>query len=584
MKRFAAILICMLLFTTAFAVGGADKEGRPRWADSLRSVYLYTEAVKQRTIYERNDVAQSLLYEAIEADSSFAPAYFQLAALRRSQSPEEALRLARKAYQLDTANVWYMYQYGGSLVEMDRYAEALPIYQRLFESHKEPNNYLYLAGIYDQLGQHYSAITVLDSAEVRFGRIPQLTRIKRRLLLGTNQIDRAIEEEKRAAAEAPYELEPHALLAELYSRKGLDSLAMSEFQKALAIDSLDLMTLMGLADHYNMRKDFDSMLKVNATLFAHKEMPLDEKLRLLKSCISDRDFYREHYFAIDNLISLLSIHHPTDPRVVSHYADHLIASGKLDQALELYKIHLDDEPPQEDYLLTIIDIESYLERPDSVERYVKLGLERYPNRVELHLAGGNVLYRQKRYQEAVKAYLRTLDHTESDSLRSVVWGQVGDVYHQQADEATNPSKQKRLRKQSYEAYAKALTLNPDNVGVLNNWAYFLSLEEQELERALQMATRVVELTNHNPTYLDTQAWVLFKMGRIDEARTIQRRAVALDGQKSLELLVHYGDILFASGSRFMAETYWKRALDRGYDKDEIERRLAQPNPQKPTAE
>jgi len=80
--------------------------------------------------------------------------------------------------------------------------------------------------------------------------------------------------------------------------------------------------------------------------------------------------------------------------------------------------------------------------------------------------------------------------------------------------------------------------------------------------------------------MDTYAWVLFKMGRLEEARKIQQRAVALDGQKSLELLVHYGDILNAEGKRFMAETYWKRALDKGYDKAQIEQRFAAPAPEK----
>ena len=76
---------------------------------------------------------------------------------------------------------------------------------------------------------------------------------------------------------------------------------------------------------------------------------------------------------------------------------------------------------------------------------------------------------------------------------------------------------------------------------MNNWAYFLSLEEKDLEHALAMAERVAALTQNNPTYMDTHAWVLFKMGRLEEARQLLRKAIALDGQKSVELLVHYGE-------------------------------------------
>ena len=96
-----------------------------------------------------------------------------------------------------------------------------------------------------------------------------------------------------------------------------------------------------------------------------------------------------------------------------------------------------------------------------------------------------------------------------------------------------------------------------------------------------MSSRVVALTDNNPTYLATHGWVLFKLGRTDEARKILQKAVALDGQKSPELIVHYGDILHLLGEQFMAEIYWRRALEKGYDARQIEQRLKQPAVKKP---
>ena len=90
-----------------------------------------------------------------------------------------------------------------------------------------------------------------------------------------------------------------------------------------------------------------------------------------------------------------------------------------------------------------------------------------------------------------------------------------------------------------------------------------------------MSTRAVELTDNNPTYLDTHAWVLFRLGRLEEARRTMQQAIALDSRNSAELALHYGDILHALGQRFMAETYWRKALERGYDAAAIARRLEQ---------
>ena len=132
---------------------------------------------------------------------------------------------------------------------------------------------------------------------------------------------------------------------------------------------------------------------------------------------------------------------------------------------------------------------------------------------------------------------------------------------------------RKYMKRSYAAYERSLRYNADNVMALNNYAYFLTIEGRNLERALTLASHATALENDNPTYLDTHAWVLFKLGRLDEARKMLQRAVALDAQNSPALLVHYGDVLQALGEHFMAEVYWKRALEKGYAQELVEPRL-----------
>jgi Tfp pilus assembly protein PilF len=78
---------------------------------------------------------------------------------------------------------------------------------------------------------------------------------------------------------------------------------------------------------------------------------------------------------------------------------------------------------------------------------------------------------------------------------------------------------------------------------------------------------------NNPTFLDTRACVLHKLGRNDEAKRIMRQAISLDTANSADLQLHYGDILAALGEKFMAEVYWRKALDNGYDKASVEQRL-----------
>ena len=591
MKRLTATtVLSLVLFSTAF-VSGKGSPSAPDRPDSLQSVWFYTEGIKQRTIAGDTARARQLLQEAIRRDSAYAPAWYELAGILLPSAPDEAIDAAHRAWQLDSTNQWYQQFYGQALLMTDRFDEALRVFRRLMEENpKDPDNYRIVAALYEQRKSPFQALVTLDSAELRFGRIPLLSSMKRRLLVATNQIDKALDEARAMVKEYPYEAEHHVVLADLYAADRKDSLALAEYRTALAIDSTNVQTLMSLSDFYAGRQDYRSLLATTRRLFLSDDFPIELKIKRFEDFTTDTRFYREYYFQLNDLASTLAIRYPDDARVVELYARHLIASGELKQALALYKNHLGDEPPVEDYYRMVIDIESYLQRPDSVDRYVTRALELFPEKVDFHISKGHVMSYSKQHDQAIRAYRESLRYADTDSLRSVIWGMIGDTWHQKAlGNDSIPEEQlfaqakkgkkgidRRAMKECYKSYEKSLDYWPDNALVLNNYAYFLSLEERDLDRALVMSSRVVALTDNNPTYLDTQAWVLYKMGCTEEARKILQKAVALDGQKSPELMVHYGDILHELGEQFMAEVYWRQALEKGYDARQIEERLKQP--------
>lgn len=591
MKRLTAITALCLLFSTAFVAGKGSVQA-PEWPDSLRSVYLYTEGIKQNAIARDSARARELFHEAIRHDSLFAPAYYELGVSGMYASPDEAVELARTAYRIDTTNRWYHQLYGQTLILAERYREALDVYRRLqVEYPKEPDNYRLLAALYEQNDDPYMALATLDSAEMRFGRIPYLSAMKRQLLIATRQTGKAIDEARALVEEVPYEAAHHVALAELYGISGKDSLALAEYDCALKIDSTDIRTLMSLADFHTTKRNYRRLLEVTRRLFESDDMPLETKIRRFEQFTSDINFYRQYYFQLNDLASTLAIRYPNDPRVVELYAGHLIASGELDRALALYKLHLADRPPVKSFFQAVIDIESYQQHADSMMHYVGRALELFPRDLDLHLARGNAFIRLKEPEKAIRTYRQSLRYAETDSLRSVIWGMIGDTWYQVAEEGKNDTaKVKRPRSKSprkalkacYDAYDRSLGYWRDNALVLNNYAYFLSVEGRDLERALEMATRVMATSEKNPTYLDTYAWVLYRLGRLDEAKQAIQQAVAFDEHGNPELFAHYGDILNALGDRFSAEFYWQKALDAGYDAAEIRRRMeSTPSAEKP---
>ena len=91
MKRLTATtVLCLLLFSAAF-VTGKGPSAAPEYPDSLRSVWLYTEGVKQNAIAGDSVRARELFLEAIRNDSTYAPAYYELAANGSLQNCQPSL-------------------------------------------------------------------------------------------------------------------------------------------------------------------------------------------------------------------------------------------------------------------------------------------------------------------------------------------------------------------------------------------------------------------------------------------------------------------------------------------------------------
>lgn len=532
--------------------------------DSLRAFYYYVEGIKAASVEGDNVKARSWFEKTLAEDSLFSPAYFEIAELLMDKQPAEAVLFSRRAGDIDSLNVTYRSQLGRALISSAKYDEALPIYGKLLkEDPHNPVNYRMLAALYDFNGQPFTAIAILDTAEYKLGRMEELSSYKRQLLINVRMFDKALEETNALINDYPYDDANYLIKADIYRRMGRDSAALANYREALRIDSTNIMTLGAVADFYRQKGDNSRYLAVVRRIFESDSFPVNSKEDVFKELTSNIDYYRANYLAINNLATTLITKHPGEFSILSLYATHLIRSGEIEAALRLYKSYIDGSPQVSVApYFAVLDIESYLQRPDSVIEYSDLALRAFPGNTDLYLRKGFAMGNMKQDKEALKAYDNAYKHAENDTVRSTVAGIIGDHYHQGGD-----------MKKMYSAYRRALKLNPDNETVLNNYAYYLSEEDRELEKALEMSGRANELSPSNSTFLDTHAWILYKLGRYEEAKKYMLQAVSLDNTGSEVLLLHYGDILYELGDHFMAGTYWRRALEKGYDPKEIEARL-----------
>ena len=533
------------------------------YTGALEPAFYYLEGIKTARLLSDPVKAARLLDKAIELDPNHAPSYFAAADNIAPLDLGQALEYSKKANALDSANLWYRGQLGRLLIQSQQYDQARQIYGELIKiSPHDPENYRMLAALYEYAGQSLTAISILDSAEYKFGRFEELSQFKRELLTANKLYDKAIDESLELIRDYPYKYENYLVIADLYAMTGKDSLAVANYGKAMELNPDGIDVLVAMNAYYKSVNDNANFLATAKKIFLNDGLEATNKIRFFNDIIQNRNYYINNYLPLSDLATTLLLKYPHDPEVVDLNASNLITGGRVEEALTLYKGYANAPGARIELFNHILEIEAYLGRIDSVNKYSGIALAHYPENVEFYIRRGGALEYMKREGEALDAYKSALKYAPTDSLRSVVLGIIGDSYHLRE----NANK-------SYSYYKKALKKNPDNVMVLNNYAYYLSIEERELDRALAMIERVMALEPGNPTYIDTYGWVLYKMGRVEEAKKAIQQAVSFDRTGSKELFVHYGDLLYETGEHFLAKYYWEKALDAGYDKEEIDQRL-----------
>lgn len=112
-------------------------------------------------------------------------------------------------------------------------------------------------------------------------------------------------------------------------------------------------------------------------------------------------------------------------------------------------------------------------------------------------------------------------------------------------------------------------LFPSDVDVKNLYAYFLALENKDLQKALQLSEETLATDGESPAFLDTYGYILFKMGRTGEALGFLEKAYRKNPFEP-DIMEHLADCYrLQKNTAKMLEIYQK-AIDNDVDfKDQL---------------
>lgn len=556
--------IKILLFLTvlqSYSLTVLSQEAVPGVFPKNRETYY--EASKQK-ILGNYDKAVELYKDCLTSKPDDAAAMFEIASIYTDQGKfADALPYAEKAIKADPVNKWYkvllvtLYQAKGD------YENAGKIISQLIEADPENLDYYQdqaLNAIYS--GDYKNAIKSYDILEQKIGVNEDISVQKEKIYIMIGKPDKAIEEIKKLTLAFPDESRYLEMLAELYMTSGMTDQALEVYNQILQIDPENPYINISLSDYYRKIGDRKKSFEYLKAGFANPDLDIDTKVSILLAYYSINDLYSVYKDEAFELAKILVATHPDDPKAHSIYADLLVQDKQYEEARKsfLKVISIDSTK----YLVweQLLFVEAELGDNPAMLDESKRAIELFPEQPMLYMFAGAASFQMKDFDNAVKYFKNGANFVVmNDKLLVQFYTYLGDSYFQLKE-----------NEKSYEAYEKVLKIEPDNVLVLNNYAYYLSLQGIELDKAEQMAKRAVELEPDNSSYLDTYGWVLFKKGNYKEAKTWIEKAIE-KGEGSAVVIEHLGDVNWKLDDKKEAVKNWEKALKAGEGSEFLEKKV-----------
>ena len=557
------ILLFLLLFLSSCGTlrnrgRAADKaatelEDPLTYGERRKFDYYFLEAVrmKQKGDY---DAAFELYGRCLEIYPGSAAVLYELSQfymfLGQEQKGEEALK---QAVRRDDGNFWYKQTLASYYRQKQDWLKAVTVYEdmaQIFPARLEP--LLSLADLYGRTKSYDRLVAVLDRIEELDGKSEQISMEKFRAYLQMDNMERAFGEIQSLTDEYPYDMRYRTVMGDMYLSVGRNDEALKVYSEILKEEPDYAPAMISLASYYQ-KTGQDSLYAVQTdSILVNENVEPGVKMNfmrqlILKSEQTDRDSTK-----IIGLFEKMMGRKQTTADVAMLYAQYLISKKMEKESVPVLDRVLSIDPENKPARLQLLSYAISRDDPDEVIRVAEPALVYSPDAMEFYYYLGMAHYQKEQTDKALEVFrkgVQQINEKSDKGIASDFYSILGDLYHQ-----------REMKAEAYAAYDSSLVYNPKNINTLNNYAYYLSVERTDLDKAEEMSFITVKEEPENATYLDTYAWILFEKGRYTEARIYIEQAMRNGGDKSQVIVEHCGDIYFKLGEKEKAVEMWKKAL------------------------
>ena len=528
--------------------------------------YFFLEAMRLK---EKKDYASAfgLLQHCLDIHPNAASALYEVSQyymfLRQVPQGQEALE---KAVASAPDNYWYSQGLASLYQQQNELDKAITLLEQMavrFPGKQDP--LFNLLDLYGRQEKYDEVISTLNRLEKHMGKNEQLSMEKFRIYLQMKDDKKAFQEIESLVQEYPMDMRYQVILGDVYLQNGKKQEAYDVYQKVLAAEPDNPMAIFSMASYYKQTGQEGLYQQQLDTLLLNKKVTPDTKVNVMRQMIVENEQADKDSTQIIALFDRIMKQEQDDPQIPMLYAQYLLSKNMEAESVPVLEQVVDLDPTNKAARMMVVGTAVRKEDYKQIIKVCEPGIEATPDALEFYYYLAIAYNQAEQPDSVVSICKRALEHTTADSKKEVVsdfYSILGDMYHTQ-----------KQMKEAYAAYDSALVYNPSNIGALNNYAYYLSVERRDLDKAEEMSYKTVKAEPNNATYLDTYAWILFEKGNYAEARIYIDNAMKSDDEKSDVIVEHCGDIYYMTGDVDGALSYWKKALEMGSESKTLKQKI-----------
>ena len=544
-------LTCTLAFTSLCA-SAQD-------SNAAKAEHFILEGHRQMMLGNNSD-AFELLRHGLQLDPTSSVAQSELSHFWQYLRQDSlSLEYMKRASQNDPNNYWNHEALVDFYVNAGKTDEAISVLEQLAKQFPNKEDVLLmLESLYKEKQDYANVIKVLDALEVKEGKSEQLSIEKFRTFVQMKDEKKAFEEMSELAAEYPNDLRYRVLLGDLYVDQEQYDEGLKVYKSVEAEDASNIYLMSSMLNYYK-RTNQDSLYQIQLnTICTSPKLEEDTRLRFLNGLVYQTLQENKNPQPLLEIFRKVRAMPQQDTQILELCTRFMVTTNQpAEEVKPVLKEMLAINP--ESNMARNLLLEYAVEANDTSEiiRIAKPAVDYSIDDPVFYYYLGVAYFQSDSAHLVVKTFKKGLQYVNDKTnlqLLTNMYALMGDAYHQLGDS-----------KHAYECYDSCLLYRPDEAMVLNNYAYYLSLEESQLNRAEEMSRRSLEKEPDSPTYLDTYAWILFKQKKYEESKDYIDKALNAMGDSltanDATVVEHAGDIYAKNGLKERALELWQQAAE-----------------------